>query len=318
MIERKNETLWVEKYRPRTLDDCILPKKTKEDLRAFIEKGDIPNLIFHSRVSGVGKTTLARVLGEQMGFDVLFINASLENGIDVLRNKIATFASTVSLVASKKCVILDEADNLSQSMQPALRGFIEQFSTNVRFIFTCNYVNKLLPAILSRCAVIDFNIPSGERQELMRESLRRVEYILKAEGKEYDRKAVAKVLKLHFPDLRRTINDLARYSGNGRIDEDILINMSHNNFSLLIKHLKERNFKELRLWVANNKDIEPSAIFTFFYENASKFMKPESIPQLIITTDRYQFQAAFVVDQEINVAAYLTEVMANCQFLQTE
>ena len=202
MIERKNETLWVEKYRPKTLDDCILPKKIKEDLQAFIEKGDIPNLIFHSRNSGVGKTTVARALVDQLGYDVLFINASLENGIDVLRNKIATFASTVSLVASKKCVILDEADQLSQAMQPALRGFIEQFSTNVRFIFTCNYVNKLLPAILSRCAVIDFNIPSAERKELMKMSLARLEYILRNEGKEYNQKAVAKVLVAHFPDLR--------------------------------------------------------------------------------------------------------------------
>ena len=318
MIERKNETLWVEKYRPKTLDDCILPKKIKEDLQAFIEKGDIPNLIFHSRNSGVGKTTVARALVDQLGYDVLFINASLENGIDVLRNKIATFASTVSLVASKKCVILDEADNLSQSMQPALRGFIEQFSTNVRFIFTCNYVNKLLPAILSRCAVIDFNIPSAERKELMKMSLARVEYILRNEGKEYNQEAVAKVLVAHFPDLRRTINDLARYSGGGKIDDDILINMSHNNFSLLVRHLREKNFKEMRLWVANNKDIEPSAIFSFFFENSSKFMKPESIPQMVIMTDRYQYMAAFVVDQEINVTAYLTEIMANCEFLQTE
>lgn len=319
MIERENETLWVEKYRPHNLDECILPKRTKEVFKGFIEKKEIPNLLLHSRCAGLGKTSMARILAEELGYEVLFINASLENGIDVLRNKIANFASTVSFFSTKKCVILDEADALNpNSIQPALRGFIEQFSQSVRFIFTCNYVNKILPPIVSRCTVIDFNPPSNEKKELLKQSLERLEYILQNENVKYDRKTVAKMLLSHYPDMRRTINELQRYSAGGEIDDGIMVNMNHDNFSNLVKFLREKNFKDMRLWVANNKDIEPEKIFSFFFENASKFMKPESIPQLIIMTDRYQYMGAFVVDQEINITAYLTEVMANCEFTRPE
>lgn len=264
-------------------------------------------------------TTVAKAICEELGYEVLFINASLENGIDVLRNKIANFASTVSFFSSKKCVILDEADALNpNSIQPALRGFIEQFSQSVRFIFTCNYVNKLLPPIVSRCTVVDFNVPNNEKKDLLKQSLERLEYILTNEGVTYDRKTVAKMLLSHYPDMRRTINELQRYSAGGEIDDGIMVNMNHDNFNQLVKFLREKNFKDMRLWVANNKDIEPEKIFSFFFENANKFMKPESVPQLIIMTDRYQYMGAFVVDQEINTTAYLTEVMANCEFTRPE
>ena len=310
-----NETLWVEKYRPQCLDDIIMPKETKAILKGFVEKGDIPNLIFHSANAGTAKTTTALALAKELGYDTMFINASLENGIDVLRNKITNFASTISFGGKMKVVILDEADGLSQTFQPALRGFIETFSQNVRFIFTCNYVNKLLPPIVSRCTSIHFDVPVKEKAELMKESVKRCADILKMENIEYDPKSLIALLKTHYPDMRRVLNELQRYSASGRIDTGVLVNTDKDNFSELSKLLKARNFSAMRQWVGNNRDTDPQRIFRYFYDHANDIFVSNSIPQLILTTAEYQYKSGFVADQEINTTAYLTEVMANCEYL---
>lgn len=311
----ENEKLWVEKYRPRTIQDCILPKKNREILMGYLEKGDIPNLILCSTQAGSGKTSVARAIAEQLGFETLFINASLENGIDTLRNKITQFASTISLSGVTKCVILDESDYLnSSSFQPALRGFMEEFSQNVRFILTCNYVNKLLPPILSRCTVLNFEIPPSEKQALMVQSLKRLLEILKNENIQFDPKVVSALLKTHYPDFRRTLNELQSYSVGGVIDIGVLVATNKDNFSQLVQHLKDKNFKEMRLWVANNSEIDPQKIFRFMFDHAIDFLYPDSVPQLILSTAEYQYKSGFVADQEINTTAYFTEIMLNCVF----
>jgi len=311
------EKLWVEKYRPRTIEDCIIPERNKTILKAFVENKDIPNLIFASSTPGSGKTSTARAIASELGYDTLFINASLENGIDVLRDKITAFATTVSFTGNMKCVILDEADYTNpQSLQPALRGFIEQFSKSVRFIFTCNYINKLLPPIVSRCTVIDFNFSEAtdNKNRLCMAMFKRVCTILENEGIEYDKTVVAKLISKHFPDWRRVINELQRYAASGRIDEGIFVSIGQNNFSALEKALKEKNFKNMRLWVGENKNVDYAKVFRHFYDRAFDLLVPQSVPQLILTTAEYQYKSAFVADQEINLAAYLTEIMSGCTF----
>ena len=308
-------SLWVEKYRPNTIQECILPVKIKESLQGFADRKELPNLILAGS-AGTGKTTSARALCRELNCDVLFINASLENGIDVLRNKITQFASSVSLTGNRKVVILDEGDYTNaSSFQPALRGFIERFYDNVRFIITCNYLSKILPPIQSRCTVINFDIPSEEKQTLFKETLSRLFYILKQEDIKFDPKSVCKLLLNYYPDIRRCINELQRYSVSGCIDEDILTNITKDNYTKLVESLKNKNFKDMRSWVANNKDIPPETLFSYFYENGSTFMEPSSLPQMIITTAEYQYKSAFVADQEINLAAYLIELMVNCSFI---
>ena len=261
-------------------------------------------------------TTVAKALANQLGYDVLFINASLENGIDVLRNKIATFASSISLVGSKKCVILDESDFFNaNSMQQALRGFIEQFSQHVRFIFTCNYVSKNLPAVVSRCTQIDFEPSAADKNEMIKQTVRRMFMILKHKGVDFNPVDVGKLVVNHFPDIRRCINELQRYSATGRIDSGIFINLDHDNYYRLVDILRDSNFKDLRPWIGRNKDIPPEKIFDFFYDHCDEFVQPSDIPQLILTTDQYQYKAAFVRNQEINIASYLVELMANITFL---
>ena len=305
--------LWVEQYRPKTIDDCILPDSLKSLFLAFIKKGEISNMLF-SGTAGIGKTTVAKALCEQMNCDWIMINGSEEGGIDVLRNKIKTFASTVSLQGGSKVVILDEADYLNpQSTQPALRGFIEEFHRNCRFIFTCNFKNRIIEPLHSRCAVIEFKI-NGNKAILASQFMTRVEDILKAEGIGFEEPVVAELIMKHFPDWRRVLNELQRYSVSGTIDSGILVNIAEVNMKELMKHLKNKEFSKVRKWVVDNIDNDPVKVFRKIYEKMYEYMKPASIPNAVIVLGEYQYKSAFVADQEINLLACLTEIMSQCQF----
>lgn len=317
LVEANKSMLWVEKYRPQKVSDCILPSKIKDVLQGFVDKKEMPNLIL-AGTAGCGKTTVARALCNEMDCEVLFINASLDNGIDILRNKITTFASSISLTGQQKVVILDEAEYLSANFQPALRGFIEQFHGNVRFIFTCNYLNKLLPALHSRCAVITYDIPNDERKTMLEQIFKRICFILKNEQVQFNPKVVMNIVTTHFPDMRRCLQELQRYGTSGSIDETVQINSNHDNFEKLVSYVKARNFKEMRLWVGSNKDVSSEKVFDYFFTNADKFVVPNTIPQLVLATADYQYKASFVANKEINLTAYLTEIMANCEFLKDE
>jgi DNA polymerase III delta prime subunit len=305
--------LWVEKYRPKTIDECILPESLKTTFKNFIEGGELPTFMFCGG-AGVGKTTVAKALCNEVGAEFMFINGSEENGIDILRTKIKSFASSVSLESSTKVVILDEADNLTSANQAALRSFIEEFSNNCRFIFTCNFKHKIIEPLHSRCAVVDFKIPSAEKPAVAEGFFKRVLQILKAEGIDCDKKAVAKLVESHFPDFRRVLNELQRYSINGTIDEGILINLSDQSFKDLIGFLKDKNFSDARKWVARNSDIEPEQIFSRLYDTAVDHLDGGSVPQLVLILADYQYKAAFVANAELNVVAAMTEIMANCKF----
>jgi len=307
------EYLWVERYRPQTIEDCVLPKALKETFKQFIQTGELPNFLFCG-TAGVGKTTVAKALCNEIGAEYLLINGSEESGIDVLRTKIKSFASTVSLTDAKKVIILDEADYLNpNSTQPALRGFIEEFSNNCRFIFTCNYKNRIIEPLHSRCIVVDFKIENVEKPEIAQRFYKRVSGILKDENIDFDQKVVAELLSKHFPDLRRVLNELQRYSVSGKIDSGILVNMTEDSFKELVKNLKEKNFTEVRKWVAKNGDSETINIFRQLYNTASENMEAASIPQLVLILADYQYKAAFVADHELNLMAALTEVMAQCK-----
>jgi DNA polymerase III delta prime subunit len=307
------EYLWVEKYRPAKIDECILPKNLKETFKQFVQTGELPNFLFCG-TAGVGKTTVAKALCNEIGAEYLLINGSEESGIDVLRTKIKSFASTVSLTDAKKVIILDEADYLNpNSTQPALRAFIEEFSNNCRFIFTCNYKNRIIEPLHSRCSVIDFKIENAEKQEIAASFFKRTMGILKAENIEADQKVVAELVTKHFPDWRRVLNELQRYSVSGKIDSGILVNMTEDSFKELVKNLKEKNFTEVRKWVAKNGDSETINIFRQLYDTASVNMEPASIPQLVLILADYQYKAAFVADHELNLMAALTEVMSACK-----
>jgi len=307
------EYLWVEKYRPAKIDDCILPKNLKETFKQFVQTGELPNFLFCG-TAGVGKTTVAKALCNEVGAEYLLINGSEESGIDVLRTKIKSFASTVSLTDSKKVVILDEADYLNpNSTQPALRAFIEEFSNNCRFIFTCNYKNRIIEPLHSRCAVIDFKIENNEKQEIAASFFKRTMGILKQENIEADQKVVAELVTKHFPDWRRVLNELQRYSVSGKIDSGILLNVTEESFKQLINNLKEKNYTEVRKWVAKNGDSDTINIFRQLYDTASANMEAASIPQLVLILADYQYKAAFVADHELNLMAALTEVMAQCK-----
>ena len=307
------EYLFVEKYRPSKIDECILPKNLKETFKQFIQTGELPNFLFCG-TAGVGKTTVAKALCNEIGAEYLLINGSEESGIDVLRTKIKSFASTVSLTDAKKVIILDEADYLNpNSTQPALRAFIEEFSNNCRFIFTCNYKNRIIEPLHSRCSVIDFKIENAEKQEIAASFFKRTMNILKQENVEADQKVVAELVTKHFPDWRRVLNELQRYSVSGKIDSGILVNMTEDSFKELIKNMKEKNFTEVRKWVAKNGDSETINIFRQLYDTASVNMEPASIPQLVLILADYQYKAAFVADHELNLMAALTEVMSSCK-----
>ena len=312
-----SDYLWVEKYRPNKIKDCILTEELKDTFSKFVDQGEIPNLLL-SGTAGTGKTTVARALCEEIGADYIIINGSDEGRqIDTLRNKIKNFASTVSLTeeSNHKVVIVDEADYMNaDSVQPALRNFIETFYNNCRFIFTCNYKNKILPALHSRCTVVDFRITNGQKVKTATALLKRLGKILKDEEIEFDKKVLAELIQKYYPDFRRTINELQRYSVRGKIDSGILFNLSEANHKELITVLKEKRFNDMRKWVVQHLDKEPSSLFTGIYNVLYQYLNPQSIPQAVLIIAGYQYKAAFVADQEINTVACLTEIMANCKF----
>ena len=311
---RDDQFLWVEKYRPQKIDDCVLPDSLKETFKQYISQGELPHFLL-SGTAGVGKTTVAKALCNEIGAEYIMINGSEESGIDTLRTKIKGFASTVSLTDSPKIVIIDEADYLqANSTQPALRSFIEEFSANCRFIFTCNFKNRILEAIHSRCACIDFKIDNKDKQVLLATFFKRASQILKQENIDFDQKVVAELITKHFPDYRRVLNELQRYSVSGKIDSGILVNMSQESFKDLIKMMKEKDFTNVRKWVGKNSDSDTVALFRELYDTSVTNMAPESIPQLVLILADYQYKAAFVADHELNIMAALTEIMANVKF----
>ena len=305
--------LWVEKYRPMHIQDCILPESVKKQFLQFIAKGEVPNLLL-SGTAGTGKTTIARALCTELNCDYIVINGSDEGRqIDTLRTKIKQFASAVSFEGKTKVVILDEADYMNRdSVQPALRGFIEQFAENCRFIFTCNYSNRLIDPLHSRTTVIDFKLAPSARPVLASKFLKRMEFILTNEGVEYNQRVLAELLNKHFPDYRRVINELQRYSVGGNIDEGILSNFQEVNAKALIEGLREKDWRKMRQWVANNVDTDPQAIFRQIYD----ILLPEvkSPARLVLDIADYQYKAAFVADQEINLTACLTQIMVDSEF----
>lgn len=304
--------LWVEKYRPHRIDDCILPAEMKATFKQFIAKGEIANMLLCGG-AGMGKTTIARALCEELGCDYIVINASMERNIDTLRNEIKGFASTVSFAGKTKVVILDEADYLNpQSTQPALRGFIEEFSANCRFIFTCNYKNKIIPALHSRTTVIEFKIARDDKQKTASQFFNRVINILANENITFDKAVVAKLIERHFPDYRRILNELQRYSVSGSIDEGILVNLADVNTKELTDALRNKDWKKMRQWVVNNIDNDPATIYRKLYDQLVD--QVETVPQLILLLADYQYKAAFVADAEVNLVACLTEIMAAVKF----
>lgn len=309
-----DQYLWVEKYRPQTIEECILPESMKKTFKEFIDSGELPNFLFCGG-AGVGKTTVAKALCNEVGAEYLFINGSEESGIDVLRNKIKNFASSVSLTDSKKVVILDEADYLNaNSTQPALRGFIEEFSNNCRFIFTCNFKNRIIEPLHSRCAVVEFKIENKEKATIAASFFKRVVNILKTENIEFDKAVVAELIGKHFPDYRRVLNELQRYSVSGKIDSGLLVNIGDESYADLVKNLKAKNFTEVRKWVGKNSDVETTELFRHLYDKAVDYIEQSSIPQLVLVLAEYQYRAAFVADKEINIMAALTEVMGQLKF----
>ena len=305
--------LWVEKYRPSKVEDCILPDAIKSTFQEYVTRKEIPNLLL-SGTAGVGKTTIAKALCEEVGCDYIIINGSDESGIDVLRNKIKNYASSVSLMGGRKVVILDEADYLNpNSTQPALRGAIEEFSSNCSFIFTCNFKNRIIDPIHSRCTVVDFKL-NGQKAKMAAAFFKRVEWILEQEGVEYDKEVVAAVITKHFPDNRRILNELQRYSVSGRIDKGILSSVADIQLNDLVRCLSNKDFASARKWVTNNLDNDPTRIFRSLYDNLQESLKPNSVPQLVLILAKYQYQTAFVADPEINLVACLTEIMVECEF----
>jgi DNA polymerase III delta prime subunit len=316
MIDAKEEQfLWVERYRPQKIDDCILPESLKKTFKDYVAQGELPHFLLCG-TAGVGKTTIAKALCNEIGAEYVILNGSDTGGhIDTLRTTIKGFATSVSLTDAKKVIILDEADYLqANSTQPALRNYMEEFSANCRFIFTANYKNRIIEPIHSRCAVIEFKIDSKEKQEIAASFFKRATAILKQEGVEFDPKVVAELVTKHFPDYRRILNELQRYSVSGKIDSGILVNMSEESFKGLVKLMKDKDFTEVRKWVAKNSDVETTALFRELYDNASTNMDPNSIPAMILILADYQYKAAFVADHELNIMAALTEIMAQCKF----
>jgi DNA polymerase III delta prime subunit len=304
----------VESYRPKTIADTILPEELKNTFQQFVNQGNIPNLIL-SGSAGCGKTTVARAMLEELGCDYIVINGSMNGNIDTLRNQIQQFASSVSLSGGRKYVILDEADFLNpQSTQPALRNFMEEFSKNCGFILTCNFKNRIIEPLHSRCSVIDFKILKKDLPSLAQQFMRRVCNILKTENVEFDKAVIAEVIKRHLPDWRRVLNELQRYAASGKIDSGILINLQEVSLSELVELLKSKNFTGMRKWVAQYTDTDANAIYRKFYDQCSQHMPKDSVPLAILLIGKYQYQHAFCADQEINLVCCLTEIMMECQF----
>ena len=307
-----NDFLWVEKYRPQTIADCILPENLKNTFQKIVDGGELPNMLF-SGTAGLGKTTVAKALCNELNLDWIIVNASESGNIDTLRTKIKQFASTVSLQGGYKVVILDEADYLNaQSTQPALRGFIEEFSNNCRFILTCNFKNRIIEPLHSRCGVYEFNTTKKDMAQLAGQFMKRMETILQTEGVEYNQKAIADMIMKHAPDWRRVINECQRNSIGGAIQ---VADVANDNYSDLFTHLKSKDFKKMRSWVAQNVDADASAIFRAIYDRMVEKIRPESIPQTVLILADYQYKNAFVADHELNIVACMTELMANVEFV---
>ena len=310
----KKKYLWCEKHRPDTIQKCILSSQLKDTFQQFVNNEHIPNLLL-SGGPGVGKTTVAKAMLNQIGATHMMINGSEESGIDVLRNKIKNFASTVSFDTNRKFVILDEADYLNpQSTQPALRGFIEEFHKNCGFILTCNFKNRIIEPLHSRCSVVEFKIPNEEKPKLAAQFFKRITDILEEENVKFNPKAVAGIIEKFFPDWRRCLNELQRYSASGEIDAGILVNISDENLKEMTGFLKEKEFGNMRKWVANNLDNDPTRIYRKIYDTLYERLEPASVPQLVLIIADYQYKSAFVADQEINLLACMTEIMSNVRF----
>jgi DNA polymerase III delta prime subunit len=312
----RNDFLWVEKYRPKTIEDCILPSSIKKTFQEFLDAGELPNLLL-AGPAGVGKTTVARALCEQLGCDYIVINGSDEGRfLDTVRNQAKNFASTVSLSSSAKhkVIIIDEADNTTHDVQLLLRANIETFYGNCRFIFTCNYKNKIIEPLHSRCAVVEFSIPGKSKPTIAGNFFKRVCTILDTESITYDQKVIAELINKHFPDWRRVLNELQRYSVSGTIDSSILAEFSDVKVNDLIKSLKEKDFAEVRKWVVNNLDNDPSVLLRRVYDALYNAVEGPSIAAAVLIIAKYQYQIAFVADQEINLLAALTEIMVECNF----
>ena len=306
--------LWVEKYRPTKVDECILPSNLKQTFKEFVKQKTIPNLIL-SGGAGVGKTTIANAMINEIGATSMMINGSEESGIDVLRTKIKNFASTSSLEGGRKYLILDESDYLNpQSTQPALRGFMEEFHKNCGFILTCNYKNRLIPPLHSRCSVVDFIIPNEQKPKLASKFFARVGDILNSEKIEFEPKAVAELMNKFFPDWRRVLNELQRYSVSGKIDAGVLVNISESNINELMQSLKDKEFTNVRKWIVHNLDNDAVRIFRRVYDSLYDYMDGSTIPHVVVILAEYQYKASFVSDQEINLLACMTEIMGQAKF----
>jgi len=312
----RDEFLWVEKYRPRKIEECILPPNIKKTFQDFLDKGEVPNLLL-SGPAGCGKTTVAKALCNELGVDFYVINGSDEGRfLDTVRNNAKNFASTVSLssTAKHKVIIIDEADNTTNDVQLLLRAFIEEFSSNCRFIFTCNYKNKIVEPLHSRCAVVEFSIKGKERQAIAASFFKRIQQILDTEGVEYDNKVLVELINKHFPDWRRVLNECQRYSSGGSIDAGILATFSDVKVNNLIQNLKSKNFAEVRKWVVDNLDNDSGVLMRRIYDALYTSLANASIPAAVLILAKYQYQIAFVADQEINMLACLTEIMVECEF----
>ena len=304
--------LFTEKYRPKTIAECILPDRLKTPFQEYVNQNNIPNLLL-SGGAGVGKTTVAKAMCEEIGCDYMIINGSDENGVDVVRYKITNYASSMSLSGGRKVIIIDEADYLSPNAQAAFRNAIEEFASNCSFIFTCNYKNKLIDPLHSRCAVVDFTLKNNEKTQMAGQFFKRIQSILRSEEIDYDDKVIVELIKKHFPDFRRVINELQRYSQFGKIDGGILSHIVEVSLGDIIKYIKDKDFGAIRKWVASN-DIDATTFFRKLYDNLYDVLKPQSIPQAVLILADYQYKAAFVSDQEINTVACLTELMVGCEF----
>ena len=305
--------LWTEKYRPKTIEDCILPERLKLPFQEYVNQRNIPNLLLAGG-AGVGKTTVAKALCNEVGCDYIVINGSDESGIDTFRTKIKNYASSMSLTGGRKVIIIDEADYLNpNSTQPALRNAIEEFASNCSFIFTCNYKNRIIEPLHSRCAVIEFSLKNGEKAKMASAFFKRIQSVLQSESVDYDDKVIAELIKKHFPDFRRIINELQRYSQFGKIDTGVLAQIGDISIAEIVKFIRDKDFGSIRKWVATN-DVDSNTLYRKLYESMYDLMKPQSIPQAVLILADYQYKAAFVADQEINTVACLTEIMVNCEF----
>lgn len=305
--------LWVETHRPQTIADCILPERLKKPFQEYVNQNNIPNLLLAGG-PGVGKTTVAKAMCKEVGCDYMVINGSDENGVDVIRFKIKNYASSMSLAGGRKVVIIDEADYLTPNAQAILRNAIEEFSVNCSFIFTCNYKTKIIEPLHSRCAVIDFSLKNGEKAMMAKDFFKRIQGILQSENVEYDNSVVAEVVKKHFPDFRRVINELQRYAQFGKIDSGILSQIANVSIAEIVKHMREKDFGSIRKWVAMG-EYDANTVFRQIYDALYDIVKPQSIPQAVLILADYQYKQAFVVDSEINLVACLVELMGNCEFV---